>query len=286
MLDLKVRPPRLELRPYVRTFVQRRIDPASPLIVEPTTAQLEQILAFDFGTPVEMRFPDKPIHMSDITSVGGAQTRFACHMHLKGGVESFGIFFWPTAFAHLFGIPASELTNRHGDSEGMVGHSVRALWNRMGETASFEERVLIAEDFLLYRAARARAGNTIVAAAEHIFCCHGAVKIADLAYQCSMGMRQFEREFRLQTGASPKTFARVARFQAALDAKLAAPQRTWLDIAHSFGYHDQMHMIHDFKTLGRSCPSQLISEIGDSRPPALAPADNAQDTASYLLGGP
>lgn len=285
MLDLKVRRPRLELRPYVRTFVQRSIGLASPLIVEPTTAQLEQILAFDFGTPAEMEFPDARIQMVDTRSVGGAQTRFACHMHLQGGVESFGIFLWPTAFAHLFGIPTSELTNRQGDAEGLVGHSVRALWNRLGETGSFEERVLIAEEFLVYRAARARAGSTIVAAAEYIFRRHGAVKIADLAHQCSIGIRQFEREFRRQTGASPKTFARIARFQAALDAKVGAPQRTWLDIAHSFGYYDQMHMIHDFELLGRNCPTQLISEIGDSRPPALAPANDKQATVSYMLGG-
>jgi AraC-like DNA-binding protein len=252
--------------------------------VEPTTAQLEQILAFDFGTPVEMKYPDKPIRISDTTSLAGAQTRFACHMHLRGGVESFGIFFWPTAFAHLFEIPGAELTNRHGDAEGMVGNSIRALWNRLGETASFEERALIAEEFLMYCAARARAGSAIVAAAEYIFRCHGAVKITYLAHQCSIGMRQFEREFRRQTGASPKTFARIARFQAALDAKVAAPRRTWLDIAHRFGYYDQMHMVHDFEMLGRNCPAQLIAEIGDSRPPALAPADNRQATVSYMLG--
>jgi hypothetical protein len=226
MFNLKVRQPRLELRPYVRTFVQRRIDAAIPLIVQPTTAQLEQILAFDFGTPVEMLYPDKPIRRVGAHSVGGAQTRFACHMHLRGGTDSFGIFFSPTSFTHLFGIPASELTNHSGDAEGMVGHSVRVLWNRLGEAASFEQRVLIAEEFLMYRALRASREGTIVAAAEYIFRRHGAVKIADLAYKCSIGMRQFEREFRLQTGTSPKTFARVARFQAALDAKVAAPQRT------------------------------------------------------------
>jgi methylphosphotriester-DNA--protein-cysteine methyltransferase len=137
----------------------------------------------------------------------------------------------------------------------------------------------------MYRAARARAGSMIVAAAEYVFRNHGAVKIADLAYEYSTGMRQFEREFSRQIGASPKTFARIARFQAALDAKVAAPQRTWLDIARSLGYFDQMHMIHDFEMLGRSCPTQLISELGDSRPPALAFDENDLSTATHLLGG-
>jgi methylphosphotriester-DNA--protein-cysteine methyltransferase len=67
----------------------------------------------------------------------------------------------------------------------------------------------------------------------------------------------------------PKVFARIARFQSAMDAKLASPARTWLDIAHSFGYYDQMHMVHDFQRLGRNTPTQLLLQMGDVRPSAL-----------------
>jgi len=88
-----------------------------------------------------------------------------------------------------------------------------------------------------------------------------------------MGLRQFERRFHEETGVPPKVFARVARFQAALDAKLASPERTWLDVAHSFGYYDQMHMIHDFQSLGSNTPTQLLVQMGDVRPPALAAAE-------------
>jgi hypothetical protein len=93
---LKVRRPRPELRPYVRTFAQRNISSTSPVVVEPTTAQLEQHLTFDFGTPVEVWYPDGRNQVVDATSAAGAQTRFACHMHLRAGVESFGVFFVPT----------------------------------------------------------------------------------------------------------------------------------------------------------------------------------------------
>ena len=138
----------------------------------------------------------------------------------------------------------------------------------------------------MYRAARIQARGMITAAADYIFRQHGAVRIADVANRGSTGLRQFEREFRQEVGAPPKLFARIARFQAALDAKVAAPQRTWLDIAHSFGYYDQMHMIHDFETLGSDSPTRLIAQLGDSRPPALASAENKQaDTVAFLLGG-
>jgi transcriptional regulator GlxA family with amidase domain len=101
---------------------------------------------------------------------------------------------------------------------------------------------------------------------------HVAVLTPDLAHQDFMGLRPSERRFQQETGASPKSFARVARFQAALDAKLASPGRTWLDIAHTFGYYDQMHMIRDFADLGSGAPTHLIAQMGDVRPPALASA--------------
>ena len=108
--------------------------------------------------------------------------------------------------------------------------------------------------------------------ARHIFQTQGALRISSLARQQMMGLRQFERECQRSIGTTAKTFARVARFQAALDAKLAAPHRTWLEIAHYFGYHDQMHMVHDFRALGQYAPNRLIEQMGDVRPPALASA--------------
>jgi hypothetical protein len=55
-----------------------------------------------------------------------------------------------------------------------------------------------------------------------------------------MRIRQFERRFAEQLGLPPKRFARIVRFNAALKAKMTAPGRLWTDIAHEFGYYDQM----------------------------------------------
>jgi hypothetical protein len=46
-----------------------------------------------------------------------------------------------------------------------------------------------------------------------------------------------------------------------------------------------MHMIHDFEMLGFNSPGRLVAQLGDSRPPALAPAENQQAaTIAFLLG--
>jgi transcriptional regulator GlxA family with amidase domain len=81
--------------------------------------------------------------------------------------------------------------------------------------------------------------------------------------------RQLERRFAREIGVPPKSYARIARFQTALDAKLANPRRTWLDIAHQLQYHDQMHMVHDFSALANGSPNRVLATVGDMRPDAL-----------------
>ena len=55
----------------------------------------------------------------------------------------------------------------------------------------------------------------------------------------------------------PKLYSRIARFEAALDNKLRSPGKSWLRVAHEFGYHDQMHLIHDFHELSGEAPGGM-----------------------------
>jgi transcriptional regulator GlxA family with amidase domain len=84
-------------------------------------------------------------------------------------------------------------------------------------------------------------------------------------------MRQYERRFQEEVGLTPKAFARTARFQRALDAKRFFPGRTWLSIAHEFGYFDQMHMVRDFQSFCGFAPNDVLELSGDIQPWSLAP---------------
>jgi AraC-like DNA-binding protein len=263
--------PSPQLRPYVRAYAYRKWESTDLAISEPVPPQLEQVLNFEFGS-----IPGVLHRQSSVESqiwIGGAQTVFPGHLVLYPGVESFAIFFQPAGWSCLFRTPIYEFTNCIYDAPSVVGTEVRSLWNQLGETSSFEMRVKITEEFLIKRIPGTIDPDGIAKAVTYIFRRSGAVSVSRLAERESIGLRQFERRFRHGTGASPKTFARVARFQAAVDAKLARPHRTWLDIAHTFGYHDQMHMVRDFKHLGLNTPSGLVKEMGDVRPPALTEAN-------------
>jgi transcriptional regulator GlxA family with amidase domain len=127
-----------------------------------------------------------------------------------------------------------------------------------------------AEQFLLSHLIEAIEVGVISGVAQHLFHLHGSVPIAALAEASGLGLRQFERRVQQDFGMSPKVFARVARFQAAVDRKIAQPSSPWVDIAHDFGYHDQMHMIHDFEKLGGEAPAKFLTQLGNMRFTALS----------------
>ncbi|WP_396272088.1 AraC family transcriptional regulator [Granulicella arctica] len=63
-----------------------------------------------------------------------------------------------------------------------------------------------------------------------------------------------------QLGMRPKLFARIARFEAALEFKAHFDLRLWTSVAHTFGYYDQMHMIRDFAEFTGGTPSETLNQ--------------------------
>jgi AraC-like DNA-binding protein len=68
-------------------------------------------------------------------------------------------------------------------------------------------------------------------------------------------------------------YARIVRFEAALHRKAASPITHWTDIAHALGYHDQMHMVHDFNRLSGDTPTAICRQLDMFVRPELISAD-------------
>jgi len=277
--------PSPELRPYVRAYAQREIDRDSDF-VQPVVASLEQVLEFDLGAPPIIEYYGGATESAGAVSVVGAHSYSRASLRFRGRVQSFGVFLQPLGLWQLFGIPNSEMVNKAYQGTDLLGAEAGWLWHVIAEAKSFSARVEIVEAFLLKRAANAFALTPSMAAAAHIFRSCGRTRIAAIADRSGLSRRQFERKFLAELGMLPKHFARVTRFQMALDAKVASPDRSWLSIAHGIGYHDQMHMIREFQSLGLGSPTNVFAELGDGRPPALAnSADHSESIHTSGLFG-
>jgi transcriptional regulator GlxA family with amidase domain len=87
------------------------------------------------------------------------------------------------------------------------------------------------------------------------------VRIGDIVHQTGLGIRQFERRFAHEIGVPPKLYARIIRFEAALQRRAVSPSVSWTDVAHELGYHDQMHMVHDFTRLSGDSPEAISRRL-------------------------
>jgi AraC-like DNA-binding protein len=270
MRTIQTATPRRELEAFVRCYAQREIECDGPGFVQPNIASLEQILSFDFGDRTLMERSDGRTSLLPKFNVVGSQTLPEGYARFSGRFLAFGIFLKPVASWQLFRILPSDLANRNVDGTDTLGKQMPFLWLALTDSKTFAERVRMAEEYLLPFALNARARTSIMKSAQYVLLRRGAVSIGELANHAGLSVRQYERRFAKEMGLSSKLFARITRFQMALDAKRISPARTWLGVAHEFGYFDQMHMIRDFRDLGGSAPSQLSDQIGDLRPWSLA----------------
>src|SRR5215475_11792958 len=97
-------------------------------------------------------------------------------------------------------------------------------------------------------------------AAKLLYHTKGQFRVAELADQCSLSLRQLQRQFDETTGVSPKTLARNIRFEAIRERLMFDPQTNLTDLAYEFGYSDQAHFIKDFKAFTDKTPSEFVNE--------------------------
>jgi methylphosphotriester-DNA--protein-cysteine methyltransferase len=71
----------------------------------------------------------------------------------------------------------------------------------------------------------------------------------------------FERRFTREIGLPPKLYARIARFESALESKALSSDESWTEITNRLGYFDQMHLIKDFKEFSGEVPTRLVAQL-------------------------
>ncbi|NOX83713.1 MAG: AraC family transcriptional regulator [Alphaproteobacteria bacterium] len=89
---------------------------------------------------------------------------------------------------------------------------------------------------------------------------NGTTPIRDIAASLSISERQLRRRFRNAVGCSPKDYARRLRVANAAILADAEANPLWAFIAAETGFHDQAHMIADFKALSGLTPRTLHRE--------------------------
>jgi AraC-like DNA-binding protein len=268
--------PRPPLQPYIWCYGQNQGEVCGRPIVLPLPARPKHVLTFFLG--------DRSRGGPSEAVILGPQTHHQRVIAIAGNVDNFTIHFQPSGFHQLFGIKMDEIADASHSARAVLGRPIAALEQQLADVSSFEARVRIADRYLMGRVAFARAPDPVAKAANRVFAVNGAVRIAALAAYCDLSGRQFERRFFGQTGIAPKLYARIARFNAALDRKLAHPATAWTGIAHEFGYFDQTHMVHEFREFTGDTPVKFVDRLQSA--PELHSMFATEDRAPQLRSVP
>lgn len=262
MLPVHFQLPAEALRPFIQFYTQAEVCLRDPLVIHPIPARASPMIEFVFGDLFKVRYRESRAEVdTPATALVGMLTRPHATLLHQGTFQSFLIMFQVNGLTELFGVPSSEVTNHTYDADAVLGKPIRELEQRLGNSETFQERVSVANYFFAERSKHAQAVDRMAFAANQIMSSSGKLPSAELATQAGIGVRQFQREFSARFGASPKLFSRMVRFQNALDTKARSSIKSWTDVAHEFGYYDQMHMVHDFKEFTGESPTETLHQL-------------------------
>lgn len=198
-----------------------------------------------------------------------------------GHQEGVSIDLTPAGSRALLGAPASALWSTTAAIEEVVGPTGTELWERVNTTRSWADR-FAACDRVLRRLAAARRLTRRPAnmpaevdrAWRLLTRSHGGTTIRSLAVEVGWTRQHLTRQFTAELGLTPKTAARVIRFDVARRALQAPGQATSMaQVALDHGFYDQAHMTREF-TVFAGCPpaqwlaSEQVPSVQDN-PPAV-----------------
>ncbi|MFT3771084.1 MAG: helix-turn-helix transcriptional regulator [Minicystis sp.] len=171
------------------------------------------------------------------------------------------VVFRPGGAYPFFGVPVDQLTDRYVTLGDLWGRSGELLQERLiaaaddgGDVAEIMRRALV--DRL--RTTPFEPSSAVAARAAVGLLARGERSVAEVAGALGLSERHLRRAFQATVGLTPKTFARIARFQRALALGRAAPGR-WNEVALATGYFDQAHLIAEFQRLALVSPSALAA---------------------------
>lgn len=254
---LRTAEPVPQLKPFVRKYAHLEVSASDSIEIWPIPARSVPCLEFTFGDPY--RICDSHGSLLEITQPAmliGAKTYQKIRLEFKGHVESFTVLFQPTGIQQLFSLPGEVLVNEHYGADSVLGSFFLALHAELGEARSFGLRVQIADRLFSRFIPRLHARQGLEAAIRTMVSRHGCLRVQALADGMGNSLRHFERQFTNRVGISPKVYARILRFEAAIHKK-SSSSMDWTSVAYELGYCDQAHMIRDFRSLSSGSPSQL-----------------------------
>lgn len=177
-------------------------------------------------------------------------------------VRVVGVVFRAGSAAPFFRERMDLLANDHVDLDALAGGMARTLRMRLLEAADAGARLRIVHGWLLTHAGAASPHPVVAHALRAFDAAPDVHRIGAIAAHCRLSSRRLGELFREQVGMSPKRYARLQRFRRVIAQAHGQPRVDWAGIAADCGFHDQPHLVHEFRAFSAMTPGAYLARSG------------------------
>jgi AraC-like DNA-binding protein len=194
-------------------------------------------------------------------SISGMQTRPFVIQAPEAESTVVGIQLTPAGAWRVFGRPLDDLALLDVDLEDVVGRGASRLLDSCGGTTTPEACLRAIGAWIARRiASRPDLDPATAWVAARIREGRGNVGIAALRDAAGFTATRLATAFREQIGTTPKVYARLHRFQHAIERIRAGGGRL-ADIALDTGYYDQAHFADEFREMSGLTPRAYAATV-------------------------
>ena len=161
--------------------------------------------------------------------------------------------------AHLLlRMPMNELVNRWVELDDIVSNTANRWREQLDAAETWHARFVLMDSLLLASFADRRATSPGLGWAwNKLQETGGQLNIDQLASNLGISHKHLIAKFHEHVGLTPKTVARLSRFNRLLRLGRGAKRTDWATTANLCGYYDQAHLIRDVRTFSGATPGEL-----------------------------
>lgn len=185
----------------------------------------------------------------------------ARRVDLRHNHRYFGIRFAPGVIPNFIDVVAEELPD-HEYSFLDVVTTARVVFEQIVQARDFSRQIALFNAHFSPNLIRKPSLATLLAL-QIMQQQKGNIRIDQLETVTGYTCRTLQRQFRLDTGLSPKAFSRILRFQSALNRFHTAPSISVSDLACDLGFSDQSHLSREFKKFSSITPYDYQRRVAE-----------------------
>ena len=193
------------------------------------------------------------------------------------------VIFQPTMLAQAFGTPVHPFTNNLIDAAYSVDRELSSLRSQMGVQEGARAKIKVFEAYLLKKlAGKTLSPKFLMVTTDALYQSTGDWTAKSVAAHFSLSQRQLNRKFSEAYGLSLKQFLQVYRFCSVLKFMHTPSFESLSDTAYRFGYSDQAHFSHVFRTIMGQSPGAYLKRADAAAFPC---AVDDLDHFGFLIDG-